>query len=253
MTGGALHIEPGIWVRQPATTSASGLVAPPSGDDKSSLIMAPFPTATPILAKGTAQKFTGPAHPADGEPGGLQRIELPVLQQHPVPVGGAIFAAGHSEFKSPPRAAPGAPAWLHPIHDRQSRSANPRTPFGNVPAVPFPAEIDGVLIQDVVNDPITLLQAVVARQLVDGYAFEGVALNIASHTTIQFGATPNVTAPTVSFSVTDGDEGIENIPVLKANATLRARLCDVLDRRQSPIRYAARVSPRNSNMRRWCC
>jgi hypothetical protein len=31
--------------------------------------------------------------------------------------------------------------------------------------VPLPPEIDGVLIQDLVNDPVTLLQEVVAKPL----------------------------------------------------------------------------------------
>jgi hypothetical protein len=84
--------------------------------------------------------------------------------------------------------------------------------------VPLPAEIGGVLIQDLVNDPITLLQEVVAQQQVDGYTFEGVALNIASQTPITFGTTPNLTTPTVSVAVPDGGGGIENIPFLVANA-----------------------------------
>ena len=57
VTGGALHIEPGIWVRQPLTTAPPE--TPPSGDDIV-FRMGSIPHGNAILAKGTAQKFTGP-------------------------------------------------------------------------------------------------------------------------------------------------------------------------------------------------
>ena len=128
---------------------------------------------------------------------------------------GAIFAPGtSSEFNLPPPV---------PAHDftqytiiNPPSAANPRTPFGNVLGVPLPAAKNGVLIQDVVNDPITLLQEVVAQQQVDGFTFEGVALNITSQTPIVFGTTPNEATPTVA--VPDGGGGIENIPFLQTNA-----------------------------------
>jgi hypothetical protein len=82
----------------------------------------------------------------------------------------------------------------------------------------LPAEIGGVLMQDLVNDPIKLLQGAIAQQQVDGFQFEGVALNITSNTPIVFGTTPNQTAPNVSVAVPDGGGGIENIPFLTANA-----------------------------------
>ena len=97
-------------------------------------------------------------------------------------------------------------------------AANPRTPFGNTPAVQLPVDIDGVLMQDVVNDPITLLQAVIAGQVNDGFEFEGVVLNIASQTPITFATIPNQSAPTVNVGVTDSGGGIENIPFLGVNA-----------------------------------
>ena len=106
---------------------------------------------------------------------------FPSFNSTPFPVGGPIFAPGTAEFNllPPPPPAPAHGFTQYTITNPPS-AANPRTPFGNVPAVPLPAEINGVLIQDLVNDPITLLQEVVAQQQVDGFMFEGVALNIAS-------------------------------------------------------------------------
>ena len=52
VTGGALHIEPGIWVRQPATTAPPE--NPPSGDDIV-FRMGSIPHGNAILAKGTAR------------------------------------------------------------------------------------------------------------------------------------------------------------------------------------------------------
>ena len=52
----------------------------------------------------------------------------------------------------------------------------------------------------------------------DGFTFEGVALNIASQTPILFGTNPNQTTPTDSVVVHDGGGGIENIPFLQTNA-----------------------------------
>ena len=216
VTGGALHIEPGIWVRQPATTAPPE--QPPSGDDIV-FRLGSIPHGNVILAKGTAQKFTGaPILPT--ATAAYNGSIFPSFNSTPfLAKDGAIFAPGTAEFNLPP---PPPPAPAHGFTQytitNPPSATNPRTPFGNVPAVPLPPEIDGVLIQDLVNDPITLLQEVVAQQQVDGFTFEGVALNIASQTPILFGTTPNQTTPTDSLVVPDGGGGIENIPFLQTNA-----------------------------------
>ena len=64
VTGGALHIEPGIWVRQPATTEPPE--NPPAGGDIVAE-WAPFHTAMPCWQE-SATTFSGP--PALGAPGG---------------------------------------------------------------------------------------------------------------------------------------------------------------------------------------
>jgi hypothetical protein len=215
VTGGALHIEPGIWVRQPATTAPPE--TPPKGDDIV-FRMGSIPHGNAILAKGTAQKFTGPPTLPTAT-AAYNGSVFPSFNSTPFPVGGPIFAPGTAEFDLPPPPPPAPPHGFTQYTLTNPPSAtNTRTPFGNVPPIPLPAEINGVLMQDLVNDPITLLQEVVAQQQVDGFTFEGVALNITSQTPIVFGTTPNLTTPTVSVAVPDGGGGIENIPFLETNA-----------------------------------
>jgi hypothetical protein len=215
VTGGALHIEPGIWARQPATIAPPE--QPPSGDDIV-FRMGSIPHGNAILAKGTAQKFTGPPTLPTSSAAYNGSI-FPSFNSTPFAVNAPIFAPGTAEFNLPP---PPPPAPAHGFTQytitNAASAANPRTPFGNVPAIPLPPDIGGVLIQDLVNDPITLLQEVVAQQQVDGFTFEGVALNIASQTPIVFGTTPNQATPTVTVAVPDGGGGIENIPFLVTNA-----------------------------------
>jgi hypothetical protein len=70
-------------------------------------------------------------------------------------------------------------------------------------------------MQDVVNDPAQLLQAVIDKQITDGHSFEGVALNIATQPSVTFLTQPNdPTGPAQPVTVTDGAGGIENIPFL---------------------------------------
>ena len=215
VTGGALHIEPGIWVTQPGTTQ------PPETAPSGAQIVArmgSIPHGNAILAEGTAAPFTGPPTLPTAT-AAYNGSSFPSFNSTPFPVGAPIFAAESSEFNLPP---PPPPAPAHGFSQytltNAATAANPRTPFGNVPAIPLPAEIGGVLMQDLVNDPIKLLQDAIGRQVDDGYNFEGVALNIASQTPITFGTTPNQAAPTASVAVTDGGGDIGNLPFLKTNA-----------------------------------
>jgi hypothetical protein len=209
----SLHVEPGIWACQ----AAAPQVHPASGDDIVFRIGS-VSNGSAILAKGSAHRFSGPPT-LPTESATYNGSIFPSFNSTPFAVGGPIFAQGTAEFNLPP---PPPPAPAHGFSQytitNPPSAANPRTPFGNVPAVPLPAEIDGVLIQDVVNDPITLLQEVVAQQQVDGFTFEGVALNITSQTPIVFGTMPNQAAPTVTVAVPDGGGGIKNVPFLQTNA-----------------------------------
>jgi len=99
-------------------------------------------------------------------------------------------------------------------------AANPRTPFGTTEP-PLPATINGVGMQAVINDPITLLQQVIKQQVAKGHKFTGVALNIATQVPITFfnnrDSAPG--GPTTAVSVPDAGGGIENIPFLLGNQT----------------------------------
>ena len=216
MTGGNLHIEPGLWMRQPATIAPAEMS--PARDD---IVFraASIPQGNTILVKGTAGKFDGPPTlPTSSAP--YNGSYFPSFNTTPFPVGGPIFAPGTAGYDLPARPPVPAHGFTQYALNNPPSAANPRTPFGNVPAIPLPAEINGVLMQHVVTDPIYLLQEVVAQQQVDGYTFQGVALNITSKTPITFGTTPNQTTPTVSVAVPCGGGGIENIPFLVSNAEL---------------------------------
>ncbi len=212
VTGGALHIEPGIWVRQPSTTAPAEQA--PAGDDIV-FRMGSIPHGNAILAKGTASRFTGPPTLPTASAAYNGSI-FPSFNSTPFGVGLPIRAPESAEANVPPPAPPGG--FPNYTLTNAASLTNPRTPFGNVPAIPLPAEINGVLMQDLVNDPIKLLQSEIAQQDVDGFQFEGVALNITSQTPVPFATQPNQDSPVTNVAVPDGGGGIENIPFLQANA-----------------------------------
>jgi hypothetical protein len=98
---------------------------------------------------------------------------------------------------------------------------NTRTPFNtNPPEPPLPTNINGVPIQDVVNDPITLLQQDVQDLVNQGYTFEGFTLNIATTTPLTFLTTPNAgpNGATIQVNVPQFGGGIENIQFLSGES-----------------------------------
>jgi hypothetical protein len=102
---------------------------------------------------------------------------------------------------------------------------NPRTPYGTSPPdPPLPASINGVAMQDIVNDPIRLLQSVIEDQHERGHTFDGTVLNITTHSQLSFQSEPNVVlgprkglppppAPTV-VTLPLGAGDIANMPFL---------------------------------------
>jgi hypothetical protein len=165
VTGGALHIEPGIWVRLPDTVAG--------GDTQNVVRMATIPHGNSLLAQGTAIKV----NPAKGTFAIPPVNTAPFKLGTPPPAGGTVSAFPEFDLTVPESAA------------------NPRTPFGNTPAIPLPAAIDGVPMQTVINDPTRLLQAAIAGQFIE----EMVVIQV-------------TTVPNPSGS------GIENIPFLVTNA-----------------------------------
>ncbi|MGH3720064.1 MAG: heme-binding protein [Pseudonocardiaceae bacterium] len=214
-TGGLLHIEPGLWITQPPTTYPPES-APPGGQIVARL--GSIPHGTSILAQGTAQNFTGP--PTLKTPAAEYAFsQFPSFNSTPFIIPPQIIhAPGTSEKLSTPAPKP------FPEYDLTIPEGidNPRTPFRtNPPEPPLPKQINGVPMQDVVNDPIKLLQAVINQQVADGDTFEGVALNIASQAKITFFKKANSHRlpppgdPTVDVSPLDVTGGVRNIPFLE--------------------------------------
>jgi hypothetical protein len=221
-TGGALHIEPGLWVTQPATTYPPE-TAPPGAQIV--FRQGSIPHGSSLLAQGIAQPFSGPPtlKTASAE---YAFSEFPSFNSTPfatLPTAPPIInAAGSSETLSAV-APPGLTQYDLTVPDS---ATNPRTPFGtNPPLPPLPAHINGVPMQHVVNDPITLLQAVITQQVSDGYGFEGTVLNIATQASITFFANPNSKAgdPTVVVKPTNGAGGVENILFLEGGDPVGAK------------------------------
>jgi hypothetical protein len=211
--GGALHIEPGIWITQPTTNY------PPETSPAGAQIIArmgTIPHGNSLLAQGIAQSFVGDPTLATAATQ-YAFSQFPSFNSTPFatePTAPPVLnAAGSSEKLTV--LPPAVPFAQYDLTVAES-AANPRTPFGtSEPALP--ANINGVPIQDVVNDPIKLLQAVINKQKADGHTFEGTVLNIATQASITFFTKPNsqVGAPTVVVKPTNGAGGIENILFLE--------------------------------------
>lgn len=214
-TGGALHIEPGIWVTHDPTTQP--LENPPK-DGQIVARMASIPHGNAILAGGAAIPFKGvPTLGAPTTTGTPAFSIFPSFNTTPIPIPGPpaptiIRAAGTSELLS----VPGGGFTQYTLTNPAS-PANPRTPFLNVPPV-FPAAIT----QQLLNDPIVLLQQKIQQQVADGCTFEGVAINISTQASLTFFTTPPTAppagGPTVPVNVADSSGGIENLPFLVTNA-----------------------------------
>jgi hypothetical protein len=220
-TGGALHIEPGIWVTHGSTTEPKE--DPPAGAQIVAR-MGSIPHGNALLAGGFAKKFQGP--PTLGAPA-TAAIPVgsifPSFNTTPLVVPAApppvINAAGASEFLT----APGGGFSQYTLANAAG-PGNPRTPFLDDPPTPLPPAIT----QKLLNDPITLLQDTIQKQVAEGCKFEGVAINISTHAKINFVTTASTVQPpagsvppppaTTAVDVADASGGIENLPFLKTNA-----------------------------------
>jgi len=194
-TGGALHIEPGIWVTVPLTEAPA--------EPTSVARMATIPHGNAMLAPGSALTVSSVPTPLN-----LSAGLFPSFNTAPFGIGGGVQPVGtlggfpQYNLNNPPSAT------------------NPRTPFGDIPPIPLPHDIDGVLMQDVVKDPILLLQKVLTDQAANGHTIEKMTvLNIATTTNINFAkvAGPGgALLPPVPMPLSDG--GVENLPFLVQNA-----------------------------------
>jgi hypothetical protein len=214
-TGGALHIEPGIWVTQSSPTNP--VPTPPAG---AQLVgrMGSIPHGNALLAEGTAAPFVGVptldpgAQPLSG--GNPAFSSFPSFNSTPFtpPFPTAIFSAGTSEAQSKPGGG-----FSEYTLANAATTANPRTPLGNVPPILPPS-----ITQNLVNDPIILLQQTIQQQVAEGHTFEGIVLNIATVSPIEFFTQPSLSGspppPTVPVALPQFGGGIENLPFLQTNA-----------------------------------
>jgi hypothetical protein len=222
-TGGALHIEPGIWITQPATSVPP--LSPPTGSQLVSR-MANIPHGNSLLAQGVATPFDGPptlspgGNPLSGASPAFSlfpsfnstAIDLAPPLAAGKPLGAPVFAAGTSEQQS----KPGGGFTEYTLSVPFSPT-NTRTPLGNTPPILSPA-----VVQTLVNDPVTLLQQTIQAQVAEGYSFSGVALNIATVAQIDFFAAPVVNASPLpgitSVNLAQAGGGTENLLFLQPNA-----------------------------------
>lgn len=204
--GGAIHLEPGLWITQPGTTY------PPENPPTNGQIiarMATIPHGTAVLAQGNAISFTGAPT--------LQPPDL-ILKYH-----GSLFPS----FNSTPFLADPPVINAHGSSEKQTPSRIPVRPFGqydlcnsadaaSLRTPSLPRQIGGVPMQEVVNDPIRLLQAVIEEQAKD-CTFEGFALNIATQDTIAFRRHRDSppAGSTASIRVTGAGGGTKNILFLE--------------------------------------
>jgi hypothetical protein len=248
---GALHIEPGIWVTQPATT-----FPPESATAPAQLVarMGTIPHGNSLLAEGIASPFTGP--PVLAGAGAQYSFSLfPSFNSTPFGVPptapGIVFnAAGSSEkLTAPTVPAPAFPEYdlTIPIGPIAAGPLNPpfalntRTPFDTTPPEPpLPANIDGVPMQDVINDPILLLQKEIQKLVADGYTFAGTALNIATVTPISFLKTANSGAAgaTVQVTVPQFGGGIENIQFLGGESPVVGGKTELQENAETAVVFA---------------
>jgi hypothetical protein len=193
VTGGALHIEPGIWVHIPSQDT------PPT---QSVARMATIPHGNSLLAQGSAVQFD----PFAGNPFDVSAVSL-AKNTAPFGLGGPLPAVGTLSGFPP-----------YDLSNLTPAAANFRTPAGNSPATPLPTSILGVPMQDVIIDPTKLLTAALAGQTIESLTVITVA-TIASLQQKQPAPPPPAPQPppaTVTF--TGGGGSVGNIPFLVTNA-----------------------------------
>jgi len=251
---GAMHIEPGIWITQPHT-SFPPETAPAPGQLVAR--MGTIPHGNSLLAEGIAEPFTGP--PVLTVPGAQYRFSLfpsfnstpfGVPPTAPSPPGIVFNAAGSSEkLTAPTVPAPSFPQYdlTVPIGPIPPGPLNPpfalntRTPFDTTPPEPpLPANINGVPMQDVINDPILLLQKDIELLVAQGYTFQGTALNIATTTPLNFlkNANSGPKGPKVQVTVPQFGGGIENIQFLGGESPTVGGKVELQENAETAVVYA---------------
>jgi hypothetical protein len=219
--------------------------------------MGTIPHGNSLLAQGVAAPFSGT--PVLTVPGAEYNFSLfPSFNSTPFgappsapnPPGVVFNAAGSSEKLTAPT-VPAAPFPQYdlgiPIGPIAPGASNPpftlntRTPFGTTPPEPaLPGSIDGVALQDVINDPILLLQKEIQGLVEEGYEFEGTALNIATTSPVTFlkNANSGAAGPTVAVTVPQFGGGIQNSQFLIGENQTVAGNVQLQENAQTALVYA---------------
>lgn len=215
-TQGALHLEPGVWITQPGTKYPRQYPPPPDGQIIAR--MASIPHGSAVLAQGIASRFTGP--PTLRPQGWIEKYNgsrFPSFNSTPFPADGSVINADGSSEKGTAKQSGAEPFDQYDLSFAAGED-NPRTPFATDPSEPdLPEQIGDVPMQDVINDPIRLLQAVIEKQKADECTFEGSALNIATQAPVVFRVNPDSppAGPTLNIWADGAAGGIENILFLE--------------------------------------
>ena len=95
-------------------------------------------------------------------------------------------------------------------------------------------------MQDVVNDPILLLQKDIELLVAAGYTFEGTVLNIATTTPLNFlkNANSGAAGPKVSVAVPQFGGGIENIQFLDGESPVVSGQTQLRENAETAVVYA---------------
>lgn len=217
--GQALHIEPGFFMRVPATHNVPVPPNPPP-DPPAPPALPPTIVRLASIPHGVTVLMQGPdpgVKPIDGPPD-----IPPIFPIAGVPPGIAGFPAGLQNylppagqqglgiqpFDNPPPDPPGNDGAFHDVPENQDVAADGVGSLSNGPYIPDPA-----VFQAAVNDPNSLLRGDIAGQDILGFiAFtlstENVANSIAN---IPFLGTPNPAQPSAPSNA--------NAFVFAANAT----------------------------------
>lgn len=188
VTGGALHIEPGIWLHIPSQDTHENTT-------QSVVRLATIPHGDALLASGTAIEL----NPFTGNP--FDPDKLSAVNTAPFSVGGAM---------PPPGTLGGFPPY--DLSNLTPASTNFRTPAGNSPAIALPTTILGVPMQDVILDPAKLLTAALSGQTIERM----VVINIA--TVASLSREPAGGGTPVPMKIEGGGGGLQNIPFVTKNA-----------------------------------
>jgi hypothetical protein len=205
VTGGALHIEPGIWIHVPSQDS---------GGTQSVARMGNVPHGNSLLAQGSAIKLD----PFQGNP--FNPDSVAAVNTAPFPMLDAFPTTATPPGTGIGMPVPGTLSAFPPydLSNLTPAAFNFRTPAGNTPAIALPTTILGVPMQDVILDPTKLLTAALSGQTISSMT----VINIATVSTLlqqqpvpSSGPQPPPKNIVAGFN---GGGGVENIPFLTTNA-----------------------------------